>query len=82
MLKRSSRRYADNEEFHGFFWGLYKRNEFLLIISAAVFFGSLFIGYFLAGFLTRYWQAPSDHLKIALARVRLNSLPSQYLLTT
>lgn len=51
MLKRSSRRYADNEEFHGFFGGLYKRNEFLLMISVVVFLGSLFIGYFLAGFL-------------------------------
>jgi uncharacterized membrane protein SpoIIM required for sporulation len=51
MLKRSSGRYSNDEEFHGFFWGLYKRNEMLLILSAAVFFGSLFIGYFLAGFL-------------------------------
>lgn len=51
MLKRRFDRYSDDEEFQGFFMGLYKRNEILLIISAAVFFGSLFIGYFLAGFL-------------------------------
>jgi len=50
MLRRRSGRY-DDEKFHGFFWSLYKRNEFLLIISAAVFFGSLFAGYFLAGFV-------------------------------
>lgn len=51
MLERRSGRYGGDEEFHGLFGGLYKRNEMLLIISAAVFFGSLFLGYFLAGFL-------------------------------
>jgi uncharacterized membrane protein SpoIIM required for sporulation len=51
MLERRSRRYGEDEDFHGVFGGLYKRNEMLLIISAAVFFGSLFLGYFLAGFL-------------------------------
>jgi len=50
LRRRRSGRYLDDEKFHGF-WGLYKRNEFLLIISAAVFFGSLFTGYFLADFV-------------------------------
>jgi len=29
MLRRHFGRY-DDENFHGFFWGMYKRNEFLL----------------------------------------------------
>lgn len=48
MLERS--RYSDDKEFKGF-RGLYKRNEFFLIISAVVFFGSLFAGYFLAAYV-------------------------------
>ena len=76
MLKRSSRRYADNEEFHGFFGGLYKRNEFLLMISAAVFFGSLFIGYFLAGFLDQILAGTLRSFKdsISKGQIKLTTL--------
>ncbi|MGB9937964.1 MAG: stage II sporulation protein M [Methanobacterium sp.] len=51
MLKGNSERYSNRHEFDGFFMGLYRRNEILLIISAALFFGSLFAGYFLSGFI-------------------------------
>jgi uncharacterized membrane protein SpoIIM required for sporulation len=76
MLKRSSGRYADNEEFHGFFWGLYKRNEFLLIISAAVFLGSLFIGYFLSGFLDQILAGTLRSFKdsISKGQIQLTTL--------
>ena len=67
MLKRNSR-YADNEEFHGFFWGLYKRNEFLLIISAGVFFVSLFIGYFLAGFFDQIMASTLRSFKDSISK--------------
>jgi stage II sporulation protein M len=48
MLKK---RFSDEKNYDGFFTGLYKRNEMFLIASAATFFGSLFIGYFLSGIL-------------------------------
>ena len=67
MLKRNSR-YADGEEFHGFFWGLYKRNEFLLIISAGIFFLSLFIGYFLAGFIDQIMASTLRSFKDSISK--------------
>ena len=67
MLRRRSGRY-DDEKFHGFFWGLYKRNEFLLIISAAVFFCSLFAGYFLAGFVDPIMAGTFRSFKESISR--------------
>ncbi|WP_414469379.1 stage II sporulation protein M [Methanobacterium sp. ACI-7] len=51
MLKGNSGQYDNRHQFDGFFMGLYRRNELLLIISAAVFLGSLFAGYFLSSFI-------------------------------
>lgn len=68
MLRRRSGRYSDDEKFHGFFWGLYKRNEFLLIISAAVFFGSLLVGYFLAGFVDPIMAGTFRSFKESISR--------------
>lgn len=72
----SSGRYSSDEEFHGFFWGLYKRNELLLIISAAVFFGSLFVGYFLAGFIDQIMANTFRSFKdsVSKGQIRLTTL--------
>ncbi len=67
MLGRSGR-YSNNEEFHGFFWGLYKRNELLLIISAAIFIGSMFIGYFLSGFLDQILASTLRSFKDSISK--------------
>ena len=40
------------ERYDGFFGGLYKRNETLLMLSAALLIGSIFVGYAFAGFLS------------------------------
>ncbi|MGZ7042996.1 MAG: stage II sporulation protein M [Methanobacterium sp.] len=74
MLER--RRYTDNNKFQGFFMGLYKRNEFLLIISAAIFFGSLFAGYFLAGFVDQIMAGALKSFKdsISKGQIKLTTL--------
>ncbi|MGZ7066815.1 MAG: stage II sporulation protein M [Methanobacterium sp.] len=74
MLER--RRYTDNNKFQGFFMGLYKRNEFLLIISAAIFFGSLFAGYFLAGFVDQIMASALKSFKdsISKGQIKLTTL--------
>lgn len=40
------------ERYDGFFGGLYQRNETLLVLSAALLLGSIFVGYAFAGFLS------------------------------
>ncbi|MGZ7115869.1 MAG: stage II sporulation protein M [Methanobacterium sp.] len=74
MLER--RRYTDNNKFQGFFMGLYKRNELLLIISAAIFFGSLFAGYFLAGFVDQIMASALKSFKdsISKGQIKLTTL--------
>ncbi|MGZ7134318.1 MAG: stage II sporulation protein M [Methanobacterium sp.] len=74
MLER--RRYTDNNKFQGFFMGLYKRNELLLIISAAIFFGSLFAGYFLAGFVDQIMAGALKSFKdsISKGQIKLTTL--------
>ena len=62
MLERSGR-FTNKDKYDGFFWGLYKRNELLLIISAAVFFGSMFLGYFLAGFVDQIMASTYNSFK-------------------
>ncbi|HML05801.1 MAG TPA: stage II sporulation protein M [Methanobacterium sp.] len=75
MLERFER-FTEKDEYDGFFWGLYKRNEFLLIISAAVFFGSLFIGYFLAGFVDQILASSFNSFKdsISKGQIQLTTL--------
>lgn len=48
------KRFSDEKKYDGFFAGLYKRNEMFLIASAAIFFSSLFIGYFLSGMIDQF----------------------------
>lgn len=45
------RKLSDEEKYNGFFTGLYKQNEMFLLASAAIFFASMFAGYFLSGFV-------------------------------
>jgi stage II sporulation protein M len=74
MLER--RKYNDDNKFQGFFTGLYKRNEFLLIISAAIFFGSLFAGYFLAGVVDQIMASALKSFKdsISKGQIKLTTL--------
>lgn len=76
MLGRNSRRYVDNERFSGFFMGLYKRNELLIIISAVVFFAALLIGYFLAGFVDQLLASTLRSFKdsISKGQIKLTTL--------
>jgi len=50
-----SRRFLMKKDIEsGFFIGLYRRNETFLLLSAILLFGSMLIGYFLAGVLDQY----------------------------
>ena len=57
------KRFSNEEKHHGFFNGLYKRNEVFLIASAFIFFASMFAGYFLSGFMDHFLSGTLKSLK-------------------
>jgi Uncharacterized membrane protein len=57
------KRFSNEGQHHGFFTGLYKRNEMLLIASAFIFFASMFAGYFLSGMMDQLLSGTLKSLK-------------------
>jgi stage II sporulation protein M len=57
------KRFSNEEKHHGFFTGLYKRNEMFLIASAFIFFVSMFAGYFLSGVMDHLLSGTLKSLK-------------------
>ena len=57
------KRFSNEEKHHGFFTGLYKRNEMFLIASAFIFFASMFAGYFLSGVMDHFLSGTLKSLK-------------------
>lgn len=57
------RRFSDEGKHDGFFTGLYKRNEAFLILSAFIFFASMFAGYFLSGMIDQLLSGTLKSLK-------------------
>lgn len=62
-------------KYEGFFGGLYKRNETFLMISAAIFLSSFFIGYFLSGMMDRFMGSILKELKreVASGQIKINT---------
>jgi stage II sporulation protein M len=63
-------------KYEGFFSGLYKRNEKFLILSAAIFLSSLFIGYFLSGAIDQLMGPILKELKrgVASGQIKITTL--------
>ncbi len=53
----------ENKKYDRFFGGLYRRNEKLLLLSAGIFFGSVFIGYIFSGALDQILGSVLSGLK-------------------
>lgn len=77
------KRFSNEEKHHGFFTGLYKRNEMFLIASAFIFFASMFAGYFLSGvmdhFLSGTWKSLKEgvnngQIKLTTLSIFLNNI--------
>jgi stage II sporulation protein M len=70
------RRFSDEEKYDGFLTGLYRRNEMFLIASAALFFSSLFAGYFLSGVVDQFLAGTLKSLKegVSKGEIRLTTL--------
>jgi stage II sporulation protein M len=68
------RRYSEHET-KGFI-GLFRRNEFVIIASAAIFFGSLIAGYFLAPLIDQIMSAALKSFKDSISKgeIQLNTL--------
>lgn len=66
MLERP--RYNNDGEFQGFFSGLFKRNEFLIIVSALLLLGSLLAGYFLAGYIDQFMASALRSFKESISK--------------
>jgi len=70
------RRFAKEYKHHGFFTGLYKRNEMFLIASAFIFFASMFAGYFLSGMIDQFLSGTLKSLKegVTNGQIKLTTL--------
>lgn len=66
----------EKERYEGFFTGLYKRNETFLMISAAIFLSSFFIGYFFSGMMDQYMGSILKEQKrgVASGRIKITTL--------
>ncbi len=76
MLDRDLGRYSSQEGYEGFFSGLYKRNEIFLIISAALFMSSIFVGYFLSGTIDQFMRQVLRSFRDSVSRgeIKLTTL--------
>lgn len=70
------RKLSEERHYDGFLTGLYKRNEMFLIASAAIFFSTMFAGYFASGLIDQFLASTLQSLKegVSKGEIKLTTL--------